>query len=103
MSKKPNKSEQEHQDRVRELGCLRCGKPAAIHHVTCGMNTRSANHLRVLPLCGEHHQHGKFGDCIHNGKKQTEKNWGETEAEMLDKVKWLLEGQKFYKRMKVPF
>ena len=86
MSKNPNKAEREHQGMVASLGCLRCGGPATIHHVKYGMNMRSKNHMNVIPLCKYHHQDGPFGDCIENGKNTTQKNWGMTEAEMLEIV-----------------
>ena len=46
-------------DRVAALGCLVCGSPATLHHVTAradapGRLTRS--HKRVVPLCPRHHQ-----------------------------------------------
>lgn len=46
-------------DRVARLGCLVCGGPATIHHVTgyadrMGRITRS--HMLVTPLCPLHHQ-----------------------------------------------
>lgn len=48
-----------HHDRVASLGCLVCGTPATIHHVTgyadkMGRTTR--DHWRVVPLCPAHHQ-----------------------------------------------
>jgi len=79
------KSEAEYLDLVQSLGCLRCGMPAEIHHVKYGMNNRP--HDKVLPLCPKHHRQGEFGDCIENGKKTTQQNWGMTEAEMLEIVK----------------
>lgn len=45
-------------DRIVEQGCLVCGAPATVHHVTAsaygGRVTRS--HQRVAPLCPAHHQ-----------------------------------------------
>jgi len=43
-------------DFVREQGCLVCKRPASAHHLT----TVSPRDDRwVVPLCPEHHQHGK--------------------------------------------
>lgn len=92
--KAKTKAEKEYLNKVAALGCLRCGRPAEIHHVKYGMNNRP--HSQVIPLCPYHHRQGPFGDCIENGKKTTQKNWGITEAEMLDRVKYLLEAEEFY-------
>jgi len=49
----------EHFDRVARHGCLVCGAPATIHHVT-GFADRpgrfTRRHDRVVPLCPMHHQ-----------------------------------------------
>ena len=46
-------------DRIAEMGCLVCGGPSTIHHVT-GYATKpgrfSRRHDRVVPLCPQHHQ-----------------------------------------------
>jgi len=59
MAKKPTKAERKHFDRVASLGCLVCGDPATIHHVT-GYADRIGRapkrHDRVAPLCPVHHQ-----------------------------------------------
>lgn len=50
---------QAHHDRVASLGCLVCGAPATIHHVT-GYADRPGRFSRdewlVAPLCPPHHQ-----------------------------------------------
>lgn len=52
-------------DWIASLGCLVCGSPATVHHVT-GYADRpgrvSRDHWVVVPLCPAHHQHdyGKF-------------------------------------------
>lgn len=59
----PTPEEQQHIERVRKLGCLVCGRPATVHHVT-GYADRpgrfARSHRLVVPLCnspGEpHHQ-----------------------------------------------
>lgn len=50
---------QRHHDRVAALGCLVCGGPATLHHVT-GYADRMGRFARsdklVAPLCPVHHQ-----------------------------------------------
>ena len=50
---------QRHHDRVAQLGCLVCGSPATIHHVT-GYADKPGRFSRsdwlVTPLCPLHHQ-----------------------------------------------
>jgi hypothetical protein len=44
-------------EHVASLGCLVCGDPATIHHVTSDGRQRIArSHKRVAPLCPRHHQ-----------------------------------------------
>jgi hypothetical protein len=55
----PTPAEKRHMERVAGLGCLVCGDPATVHHVTgfadrMGRITRS--HRLVVPLCPNHHQ-----------------------------------------------
>lgn len=49
----------EHHDRVAALGCVVCGGPATVHHVT-GYHDRPGRFSRdewlVVPLCPPHHQ-----------------------------------------------
>jgi hypothetical protein len=48
-----------HFDRVAALGCLVCGGPATIHHVTGyadRMGRAPRRHDRVVGLCPMHHQ-----------------------------------------------
>jgi hypothetical protein len=56
--KGPSAAEKRHWDRIAALGCLVCGGPATIHHVTASIHggriTRS--HQLVTPLCCVHHQ-----------------------------------------------
>lgn len=47
--------------RVAEMGCLVCGSPATIHHVTSdGYQRITRSNWLVTPLCPRHHliQHG---------------------------------------------
>lgn len=49
--------------RVAQMGCLVCGRPATVHHVT-GYADRpgrfARSHKMIVPLCPAHHliQHG---------------------------------------------
>jgi hypothetical protein len=81
------KEEQAHMDAVRELGCLICERPAAIHHTRCGQGAgQRASHFSVLPLCADHHQNGGHGVAFHAGKKTWQERYG-TEQELLERVK----------------
>lgn len=43
--------------RVAEMGCLVCGAPATVHHVTSdGFKRLSRSNRLVVPLCPRHHQ-----------------------------------------------
>jgi hypothetical protein len=52
-----------HHDRVADLGCLVCGGPAEVHHVT-GYADRPGRFSRdewlVTPLCPFHHRIDQF-------------------------------------------
>ena len=74
---------------VAALGCCVCRihlgvfSPACIHH-TDG-KTRPGAHLRVLPICGIHHQTGGYGVALHAGKAEWQRRYG-TEADLLEWV-----------------
>ena len=75
-------------DKVAELGCFVCQRPATLHHIrnngtgNVGIGKRSS-HFEVIPLCYEHHQ-GNTG--IHMDKKNFENKYG-TEKQILDIVR----------------
>lgn len=52
-------AEKRHMDYVAQQGCLECGRPATVHHVT-GYADRMGRFSRsdrlVVPLCPMHHQ-----------------------------------------------
>lgn len=54
----PNAAQKRYHDHERDKGCLVCGRPPSIHHVTTknGYNRLPRNHYRVTPLCHDHHQ-----------------------------------------------
>lgn len=57
--KRRTAAEQRHFNRVGEMGCLVCGGPAEIHHVTSdGFGWIGRSHRRVVPLCPYHHRIG---------------------------------------------
>ena len=76
---------QEYKSKVDSLGCIvyGCGQGATLHHprFSCGGSQRSSDWL-VIPLCPYHHQHGPFGQAIHNGQATFENNYGK-EADLL--------------------
>ena len=89
--KQPTKAEQAHMDAVARLGCLICGAPAEVHHLTtgAGMGQRADNYTCV-PLCPAHHRTGGHGVAIHAGKRTWEQRHG-TELELLERTRTLLE------------
>lgn len=58
MAKAPTKAQRERWDEIIKLGCLVCGSPATIHHVTASIHggRLTRRHDRVVPLCPPHHQ-----------------------------------------------
>ena len=51
-------------ERVARLGCLVCGSPAELHHVTAyadRMGRLPRSHQRIAPLCPMHHRVGSMG------------------------------------------
>lgn len=72
MGKRPTKTDEERFDRIAELGCLVCGGPATIHHVTASIHggRLTRRHDRVVPLCPKHHQ--KVYDPFHNDPQSVE-------------------------------
>jgi|TARA_B100000035_G_scaffold104061_1_gene88323 hypothetical protein len=78
------KAEKKHMDKVAQLGCFVCERPATLHHIRpkgTGIGRRTS-HFEVIPLCPDHHQ-GKFS--IHMSKKAFEEKYG-TEKEILEIV-----------------
>lgn len=59
-------------DQLRDLGCMVCDRPTAIHHVRT-KRYRTKNDWRVIPLCHDHHQ-GDGG--IHDDPKGFEYRHG---------------------------
>jgi len=94
----PNAAEKRHLSRVSELGCLICRmtegvqSPASPHH-TEG-KTKPGAHLRVIPLCFEHHQGGANNDryvSVHPWKAEFHRRYGSVD-ELLGRVDALLNG-----------
>jgi len=58
MAKQPTKAERERWGEIVQRGCLVCGRPATIHHVTASIHggRLTRRHDRVVPLCPVHHQ-----------------------------------------------
>jgi hypothetical protein len=98
--RQPNMEEANHLADVSELGCVVClnrgfNNPAEIHH-TQG-KTKPNAHLKILPLCFEHHRRGGDKEPIsrHPYKKRFEEAYG-TEEELLKQVEELIKEQKEY-------
>ena len=75
-------------DAVAQMSCVICdSSPVAVHHALTGGGGRK-DHMKVLPLCYNHHQ-GKDG--IHTiGRKVWRDRFG-SEIELLEKVDlWLI-------------
>jgi len=58
-----NRLERFHVERVAAMGCLVCGRPSTVHHVTGyadKMGRLMRSDWRIVPLCPTHHliQHG---------------------------------------------
>ena len=64
----PTVKEKKHMDKVQQLGCIVChlsgmeSVPAEIHHIEG--KTKQNAHLKVLPLCYEHHRMGVKTDLF---------------------------------------
>ena len=82
----PTSAEDRHMDAVAELGCVVCRihlgvfSPAAIHHIDG--KTKPGAHMRVLPICPNHHTNGGYGVALHSGRVEWEKRYG-TQAELM--------------------
>ncbi|MDD4892753.1 MAG: Ref family recombination enhancement nuclease [Candidatus Rickettsiella isopodorum] len=86
---KPTAEQERHHKKLRELGCIICGREASIHHCFTGGGGRK-DHDKVIPLCPHHHQHGTEQEpSIHPWRKRFEELYG-TEQELIDKCKRLL-------------
>lgn len=94
MSKKKalTKEELAYRERVRELGCIICLRPAQIHHLryVAGAGQR-ASEREIIPLCADHHTDGGYGVAFHAGKQAFEAEFG-TEEYLHRKTKELLGG-----------
>lgn len=54
--KPPTAEERRHLSRIAAMGCLVCGSPSTVHHVTSdGFKRLSRCHSRIAPLCPTHH------------------------------------------------
>lgn len=79
-----NKTELAYMAFVKALPCIICGDwPVDVHHALTGMGRRK-DHMKVLPLCFNHHR-GKEGIGT-IGKKAWQAKFG-TETELLVKVR----------------
>ena len=81
------KAEKELHDKIAALGCIACHLDGifnpwvSIHHIAG--RTSPGAHLKVLALCGPHHQTGgEDAPAIHPWKTRFEAKYG-TQAELL--------------------
>ena len=88
------KAEQHHWNAISALGCIAClqdgifNDHVSIHH--CDGRTKPGAHMRVLALCGPHHQTGgELAPAIHPFKARFEAKYG-TQAELMAKTLELL-------------
>lgn len=81
MTKKPDKLEKFHMNRVAEKGCLICKRPAVIHHSLC---FRPRDHRYVIGLCPEHHNMSNNSVHMNGNERKFFKQWG------IDPERWAL-------------
>lgn len=91
-TKRQNKAEKAHVNKVAELGCVACyiqfgewNTPGEIHHIREGMGgSQRAGWKDVICLCTNHHRNSGNGKiAIHAGNKSFSARYG-TERELLD-------------------
>jgi hypothetical protein len=88
------KAEKAHHDAVAALGCIACridgifNTHVSIHHVEG--RTKPGCEMKVLALCGPHHQTGgKEAPAIHPWKKRFTEKYG-TQEELMEMTAQLL-------------
>lgn len=81
------KAEKQHLDQVAQIPCIVCGNwPVHVHHAETGFGGQR-DHMKVLPLCPNHHT-GVQG--IHTlGRKKWQARYGD-EADLLKKTQQLI-------------
>jgi len=69
---KATAAQKRNMDRIAGMGCLVCGGPSTVHHVTASIHggRLTRRHDRVVPLCPMHHQ--KVFDPFHNDPQSVE-------------------------------
>ena len=91
MAKKKvkTKAEKERLQTIAEMPCYACFQDglevaSEVHHIRThtGLGLRPS-HFATIPLCPQHHRHGKVS--VHLGKVEFEKKYG-TQEEILKKV-----------------
>jgi len=87
-----NKVDKDRLDKIAQMGCFCCGRPAEVHHCrningNTGLSVRPS-HQHTIPLCPTHHRTGK--DSIHLGKNLFIEKYG-TEQSILIKINKHLE------------
>lgn len=89
-----SKAIKKHWDKVASVGCIACLQDGifndyvSIHHVDG--RTKPGAHMKVLPLCGPHHQTGgEDAPAIHPFKARFEAKYG-TQEQLLEKLGGLI-------------
>lgn len=62
-------------DKLAELGCAICGRPAEAHHLI-GHRAHGRKDRRMAALCPDHHRNGGHGVAIHAGVQTWEALFG---------------------------
>lgn len=94
----PSAAEKRFHDQLASLGCIACridgnhNPTVSIHHIDG--RTKPGAHMRVLPLCAGHHQHGTGAPGltgIHPFKARFELAYGKQETLIRDCALQLLD------------
>ena len=90
----PTKAEKAFWDKLASIGCIACLQDGifndyvSIHHIDG--RTKPGCHMKVLALCGPHHQTGgESAPAIHPYKARFEEKYG-SQIELLNKAKELI-------------
>lgn len=92
----PTEAEKGYHDKLCQVvGCIACRKEGrfndmvSVHHVEG--RTRPGCHMKVLPLCGSHHQPITQGvESVHGNKYRFEQKYG-TQRELMDECNRILD------------
>ena len=94
----PTRAEKRHWSQLQAIvGCIACridgitNNYVSIHH--CDGRTKIGAHMKVLPLCGMHHQTGgQEAPSIHPWKARFEEKYG-TQEKLIEKCNRIIKGK----------